>query len=192
MERITKVNRLIGALPQREPSADFERRMWERLQAESVVAPERRRRMRPALWGVPALAAAAALALAFYSSLAPAPADRSGGASKAVEVAGESRQAPRAPELARAKSEHDEAPRAEERRVASGQPDESPGAGERNQIASAGALAPEDLPPDLVEHPELFLRYPVVRRLDSLSHFEEVQQRIHPEGERPADAAPVG
>jgi hypothetical protein len=185
MERISKVNRLIGALPQIEPSADFEQRMWQRLQAEPAALPSPRR-MRPALWGAPALAAAAALALAFYSSLTPVPGERASDG-RAVEVAAEPRAARPAAEVARAPE-----PAREEQVASTRREGASPDATERERIAAAAALAPEDLPPELVENPELFLRYPVVRRLDSLSHFEAVQQRIRPDDERPADAPPVG
>ncbi len=49
-------------------------------------------------------------------------------------------------------------------------------------VAAAGDL--DEYPPELVDHPELFLHLPVVRRLQKLQHFEEVRQR--------EDAQPLG
>ncbi len=70
------------------------------------------------------------------------------------------------------------APVAAPEQLAAREAREAPVAEER--VADA-ELAPEDLPPDLLEHPEFFLRYPVVRRLNKLEHFEEV--RRHDENE---------
>lgn len=47
---------------------------------------------------------------------------------------------------------------------------------ETRQLANLDDLKPEDLPPELLDHPELFLRLPVVRRLETLEHFEAVHQ----------------
>jgi len=51
---------------------------------------------------------------------------------------------------------------------------------EKEEGGAPGNVASTDdvteYPPDLVEHPELFLRLPVVRRLNRLEHFEEVRQ----------------
>jgi hypothetical protein len=52
---------------------------------------------------------------------------------------------------------------------------------EPRALANADHNDLEQYPPELVEHPELFLRLPVVRRLEKLQHFEEV--RRHGEGE---------
>jgi hypothetical protein len=43
-------------------------------------------------------------------------------------------------------------------------------------------VAPEDLPPELLEQPEFFLRLPVVRRLEKLEHFDQVRQHTAPDG----------
>jgi hypothetical protein len=45
------------------------------------------------------------------------------------------------------------------------------------QVARAGNLGPEDLPPELLEHPELFLRLPVVRRLETLEYLGAVHDQ---------------
>jgi hypothetical protein len=45
------------------------------------------------------------------------------------------------------------------------------------QLADVDALRPEDLPTDLLEHPELFLRLPVVRRLEKLEYLGSEQER---------------
>ena len=130
--------------------------MWQRLEREAAHAP--RGAFRPAWWGVP-LAAAAVLALVWYSSLsgtsptAPLGPPPGGDVASAPEAAVPPNGAARA--VARAKSAAEAAP-----------------------VRQANAdLAPEDLPPEVVEHPELFLRLPVVRRLEKLEHFEEVRMR---------------
>jgi anti-sigma factor RsiW len=166
LERLRRTRVLLGALPLIEPSADFHDGMWRRLDA----APARRRgRRRAVLWGAPALAAAAALALVWYSSVARIAADGRGmrGAVASAprpagggSTAGESRVATR----------HQAAPA------------DDPA----HDVAVAGSDL-DEYPPELIEHPELFLRYPVVRRLQKLQHFEEVRQ--HDEGE-PLGSAP--
>jgi hypothetical protein len=164
IDRIGKLNAMIGGLPRVEPSADFEQRMFERLRAEATP-PVAGRRFRPALWLAPPLAAAAALALAFFSQTQPdAPVGGTSGAPRVAE-----RPAPEAPERERAVA-NAPAPAAErERQAAAGDPEPSDDA--------VATLSPEDLPPEVVEHPELFLRFPVVRRLDKLEHFEEVRTK---------------
>lgn len=156
MDRIGKVNALLRSLPRIEPSADFDARMWQRLEAETA-SRSTRRGFRPAMWGIP-LAAAAALALVWYSSLSPL----SSGPPTAPGHVGTVANAPKTG----TRSAHDVA-------VAQAKPEE-PAAAAPIEQANAD-LAPEDLPPELIEHPELFLRLPVVRRLDKLEHFEEVR-----------------
>jgi anti-sigma factor RsiW len=152
VERVAKVGALVSGLPRIEPSPEFAERMRRRLAAGAgvaTVAETRGRVLRPALWGVPALAAAAAIALVWYWSLA-----------------GPARNTPRPP--------------GGDGQVAVARPDRAQrpaGEHEKALVAAAPSLSPEDLPPDLIEHPELFLRFPVVRRLNELEHFEEVRQR---------------
>jgi hypothetical protein len=166
MDRIGKVNALLRSLPRIEPSADFDARMWQRLEAETARR-SRRRGFRPAMWGIP-LAAAAALALVWYSSLSqPTP----GSLARPGHV-GTVANAPK--DVARSVHEVEAVARAKPEEPADAAP-----------IEQANAdLAPEDLPPELIEHPELFLRLPVVRRLDKLEHFEEVRT--------PDAAEPIG
>ncbi len=59
IDRLTKVRGWVQDLPRIEPADDFEERMWRRLEADAPL-DGRRRGWRPAQWGVPALAAAAA------------------------------------------------------------------------------------------------------------------------------------
>lgn len=164
LERLTKVRAWIRALPRIAPAADFEERMWQRLEADArpVVRP---RTWRPARWSVPALAAAAAIALVIYASV-----ERSGKAPTRPANGGPAVVA-RAPGL----------------------PAEQAAAGgdardRQTDLATATNLSPEDVPPEVVEHPELFLRYPVIRRLNMLEHFEEV--RRHGEDEPRGQVAP--
>jgi hypothetical protein len=120
------------------------------------------------MWGVP-LAAAAALALVWYSSISPNAPDAPGASRGGADVARapQAEPAPRPDAVARV-----------EREAPADAPAEAP-------VEHAKAeLAPEDLPPELLEHPELFLRLPVVRRLEKLEHFEEVRT--------PQDAEPIG
>jgi len=171
IERVAKVGALMVGLPRIEPSPEFEERMRRRLAAvagvDDATVGTRRRVLRRALWGVPALAAAAAIALVWYWSLA-----------------GPARNALRAP--------------AGGGQVAAARPDRAQQlAGEHEAqavVAAAPSLSPEDLPPDLIEHPELFLRYPVVRRLNKLEHFEEVRRRegAEPLGRIEAQARSLG
>jgi anti-sigma factor RsiW len=166
IERIAKVSALVAGLPRIEPSAELEERMRWRLaagaSAADAAARTRRRGWRPVFWGVPVLAAAAAIALVWYWSM--------------VRPTPNGLLAPRGRQVA----------------VAPARPDRTEQlAGERETeraVAAAPGLSPEDLPPDLVEHPELFLRYPVVRRLNKLEHFEEVRQ--HPDIEPLGEIAP--
>jgi hypothetical protein len=68
---------------------------------------------------------------------------------------------------------------ASESRVAA-QRHEAPEHDGKADVAVAGSDL-DQYPPELIEHPELFLRYPVVKRLQRLQHFEEVRQ--HGDGE---------
>ncbi len=165
MDRIGKVNAMLRALPRVVPSDDFDARMWERLAAETA-SRSRRRGFRPALWGIP-LAAAAALALVWYSSVARV-ATGVPGTRPPAEIARASKQSGRS------------APGSEEAVARANREPQ----GEPIKQANAEELAPEDLPPALIEHPELFLRLPVVRRLEKFEHFEEVRT--------PPDAEPIG
>jgi anti-sigma factor RsiW len=162
LERVHKLSDLLAGLPSVEPSPGFEQRFWARLAAAPTVA---RPRWRAARIGLPALAAAAALALVSYWTVArverAAPPD-----TRAVAAA----PSVAAPPAALARSE--------ERRHDEGTDDEVRVA--RSEL--------ETLPPELVEHPELFLRYPVVRRLRKLEHFEEVRRF----GGAGSDASPLG
>jgi len=164
VERLRRLQALLGGLRPIEPSAEFEAQMWRRLDAMPARVSTRRRRV--FVWGAPALAAAAAVALAWYGSLQRIGSD--GTPRRADTVA----QAPRP------------AASAGDTRVARG-------AVERHEHDDSGAVvasAPDQLdqyPPELVEHPELFLRYPVVRRLQKLEHFEEVQQHEDGHGGEP-------
>jgi anti-sigma factor RsiW len=166
LERLRRARILLGALPAIEPSADFHDNMWRRLDAP---LPHRRSRRRVVLWGAPALAAAAALALVWYSSVARLATDARG-------VHGAVASAPRPPAGGGSTSG--------DSRVATHQA--APGTDTPHDVAVAGSEL-EEYPPELIEHPELFLRYPVVRRLQKLQHFEEVRQ--HGEGE-PLGSAP--
>jgi len=153
-ERLRTVGNWLRALPRVEPGPGLEEGMRRLLEAEPRQDLPRRRH-RPLLWSVPALAAAAGVALALSSLLTggpsgvsprrqPVPANRGGGA------------------------------------------DVGPLAGataSRGEVKVAGDMQPalEDVPPEVIEHPELFLRLPVVRRLDKLEHFEEVRRQNEPE-----------
>jgi anti-sigma factor RsiW len=155
IERLRRLHVLLGELRPIEPSAGFEEALWRHL---DPPAPRATRQRRAIVWAAPALAAAAVLALVWYSSLAPM---RTTGAPvpRAVAAAPRPATAP-AEAVARREAEPESAPR---------------------------DLAANDLdqyPPELVEHPELFLRLPVVRHLHKLEHFEEVRQ--HGGGEPPA------
>ena len=169
LERLRRVRTLLGALPAIDPSAAFQDALWQRL---DVAPPAARRRRRTLVWGVPALAAAAALALVSYSLLARV---------------GTNARAPGAPVAVA----HREAPHgaAGETRVAS-QREKAADKDERKPDVAVAGSDLDQYPPELVEHPELFLRYPVVKRLQRLQHFEEVRQ--HGDGEPLGDAQPNG
>ncbi len=175
LERLRRVRTLLGALPVIAPSAAFHDRMWQRLDPMPAGAAGRRRIV---AWGVPALAAAAALALIWYSSatrMAPAGPGTGGAVASARQPAAGGG-----------------AGSAESRLAA--QHRASPDAGPKPDVAVAGSDL-DAYPPELVEHPELFLRYPVVKRLQRLQHFEEVRQHGdgQPLGSATRDAiGPIG
>jgi anti-sigma factor RsiW len=169
LERLRRVRTLLGALPVIEPSAVFQDALWQRLD----VTPPTRGRRRTLVWGAPALAAAAALALVWYSLL--------------TGVTTTEHRAPGAPVAVA----HREAPHggAGETRVAA-QPKEAPDKDEKQPDVAVAGSDLDQYPPELVEHPELFLRYPVVKRLQRLQHFEEVRQ--HGDGEPLGTTRPNG
>jgi anti-sigma factor RsiW len=161
MEHLTSVQRMVDTLPRIEPSASFADDFWRRVAAEPTPIASRRRRGSVLRWAIPALAAAAVLAFALRSqletpsSLPAAPRTRVAAAPAApAKVAV-------APAAERAKSE---------------------GAEPAPQVANVDSLRPEDLPPELLEHPELFLRLPVVRRLEKLEYLGSTEDRPSGDG----------
>jgi hypothetical protein len=156
IERLTAVQRLVTTLPRIEPSATFADDFWRRVAAEPTPITSRRRRGSALRWAIPALAAAAVLALALRSQLpTPSPAPPPGASTRVAA-------APPAP-----------APAAPAKVAAAPPPEraKSDDAAPAPQVANVESLRPEDLPPELLEHPELFLRLPVVRRLEKLEYL---------------------
>ncbi len=152
IQRLTKVQGLVTALPRIQPSPSFGDDFWRKVEAEQVPLPANVRRLRPLRWVVPALAAAAVVGLALRSQVeSPPPTIPPSGAQ--VQASGKIDDAPVVT-----------APPA---RVATKPKVAEPPA----QVADVEALRPEDLPPELLEQPELFLRLPVVRRLDTLQYL---------------------
>lgn len=169
VERLTVVRRWIRELPAVEPSPAFADGLWEKIAAGADPAPPAPnvRVLRPNRWAAPALAAAAVVALAFASLLRTTGAPTKAPASAAPERVAAPAPAARKPD----------APVVVARPAA---PKGEPATGEAPQMAVADAVRPEDLPseslpPELLEHPELFLRLPVVRRLETLEHIDAVQ-----------------
>ena len=152
-ERLGTVQRWVASLPPIEPSAGFDAEFWRRMNAAEAAAPTLRSRRRVWALAVPALAAAATVAIAARSLLAPSALPTTAGA-PAPRVA----HAPAVKPAPAVAANHATRP------------------AEPAEVADAHEALPEDLPPQLVEHPELFLRLPVVRRLDKLEVFEAVQQ----------------
>ena len=66
LDRLKRLRILVGGLRPIEPSAEFDAGMWRRLEATPSRAP---RRWRAVVWSVAPLAAAAVVALAWYSSI---------------------------------------------------------------------------------------------------------------------------
>jgi anti-sigma factor RsiW len=169
LEQFRRLRALIDGVRPLDLSADFTERMWQRL--DPLPAGATRRRTRVVLWAAPALAAAAALGIVWYSSIG-----RLGNESTAT--------APRS--IAAAARPHE----GKEQAVASR--DRAREGAAPGDVASADDVA--EYPPELVDHPELFLHLPVVRRLHKLEHFEEVRQHQdeEPLGRLVPGAAEVG
>ncbi len=162
LEQFRRLRALIDGVRPLALSADFDERMRQRL--DPLATHATRRRSRAVLWAAPALAAAAALALVWYSSIAHVDTAPTTPARQSVAAAARPRDAKDQEVAARGDNDKEQA-------VASraGEEGAPPGS-----VASADDVA--DYPPELVEHPELFLHLPVVRRLNRLEHFEEVRQ----------------
>jgi hypothetical protein len=162
IERLTTVQRWVSDLSPIEPSRDFAAAFWERMEAEPVPVERGETRGRPWRWAIPVLAAAAGLALAVRALV---PSTSSSTPSQPANPAA------RPPAVAAAKVERPKVA------AAPAAPHDEPA-----QVADVDALRPEDLPPELVEHPELFLRLPVVRRLETLEHLEAMKRQQQSEG----------
>ncbi len=161
IQSIEQVGALLTALPRIEPSVDLAERLQDRMAATSVIDTGSARTTGRRLPGTPgwavAFAAAAAVALALSSVLNHGTVSPS--RTESVEVAAPSAvSAPMAVSPPRAIAA---AQRAARVAVA--------------DARGADELMPEDLPPDLLERPELYLRLPVVHRLQTLEHFEAVR-----------------
>ena len=159
-ERLGTVQRWVASLPPIAPSEGFDAEFWRRMNATEAAVPTLRRRRRVWTLAVPALAAAAMVAIVARSLLSPAAPTTVAGTATAPKHVAQAPAAKQAPAVA-ANQATRPAPAA--------------------QVADAQQPLPEDLPPELVEHPELFLRLPVVRRLEKLEVFEEVKQHTPPE-----------
>jgi hypothetical protein len=168
VERLGTVQRWVAGLPPREPSTGFATEFWRRINAEQATVPTSRRRRRVWPLAVPAMAAAAMLALATRFIATAPDTTRSAPAAPPQVAGGPASQIP-APAVAANRAAREPAAPA--------------------QVANADDQLPDDLPPELIEHPELFLRLPVVRRLEKLEHFEEVRQRTPDEGGNSPDGA---
>lgn len=168
LSRLAKVDAALRGLPRLEPSADFAERLRERLEREAAVEPVGRRPwVRAAQWGLPALAAAAAVAIVLRSTLVPPAGDTPERFDPApIAIAPDPAPVPEPP----ARVADAPAPKPAPAEVAS-----VPG-------TDLADVAPEDLPPELLEQPEFFLRLPVVRRLEKLEHFDQVRQHTDPAG----------
>jgi anti-sigma factor RsiW len=180
METVRRFKLMIGSMPQVEPSSDLAERMSRRLELEPASVTWRRP-ARGTHWGIP-LAAAAAIAIMLASVL-------SQDLSTPPAVPTDDRVAASVPAPAPEQVAEDDGSGAT--RVAS-----APVEREVDDDAADTAereLDPEDLPPDLLARPELYLRLPVVRRLTTFEHFEAVRERVEregvgswaPDGERP-------
>ena len=160
IERLTTVQRLVATLPASSRARASPSISGGALDAESRAGGDERPPPAPtAVRAVPALAGRRAPSspsrLRSLTSTPPSPSRRGTPASAAAPVALQPR-ARRAPTPSRRAAEAEE---------------------EAAQLADVDALRPEDLPPDLLEHPELFLRLPVVRRLEKLEHLGSDQER---------------
>ncbi len=164
VERLTVVRRWVAELPAIEPSPTLAEGLWERIAAaERPAASPRVRVLRPWRWAVPALAAAAVVALAFSSQLRPrtiTPTAPTGAPPERVAAPAPVAPKPEAPAVAAARP----APK-----------EDAPQVAQVDDQVRPEDLRLEDLPPELAEQPELFLRLPVVRRLETLEHFDAVR-----------------
>lgn len=158
MERLTTLQGWLGNLPEVEPSATFAADFARRLAAEPTPIAPRRGGGGGLRWGFPALAAAAVLALALRAFVAAPVSSTAPDAARKRTIA--AAPAPAAP------AEEEPA------RVAT-RPSTEEGA---DQVADVAGVRPEDLPPELLEHPELFLRLPVVKRLDTLEYLGSLHE----------------
>lgn len=161
MERLSTVHGWLHDLPQVTPGPTFAADFARRLASEPTPIGSRRPGGRGMWWALPTLAAAAALALALRSFV-DAPAPQSPASDHTTKRAAIARSGSPA---------QDEEPA----RVATRPPAEKAAAG--TQVADVDALRPEDLPPELLEHPELFLRLPVVKRLDTLEYLGSLHEQ---------------
>lgn len=167
VERLTTVQRWVGTLPPIAPSATFTDDFWRRVAAEPTPIASRRRRS-PLRWAVPALAAAAVLAVALRSQMqAPLPPSGTVEPSTRVAAAPPAPAAKKAPGAVARQAEPEQA---------------APAAEPPPEVANVESLRAEDLPPELLEHPELFLRLPVVRRLEKLEYLGATDERPTGEG----------
>ena len=154
LNNLRTVGDWLRALPRVEPGPELEAGMRRLLESEPR-ADLPRRRQRVVLWAVPSLAAAAGVAVALYSLLA-------GGSSSGPPARGPLPSS--------------------QGGIAAVGPLAGATASRGGDVQVAGGTQPllEDVPPEVIEHPELFLRFPVVRRLDKLEHFEEVRHESEP------------
>jgi anti-sigma factor RsiW len=167
LERLTTVQRWVATLPPVAPSATFAADFWRRVAAEPTPITSRRRGS-PLRWAVPALAAAAVLLVALRSQMqAPLPPSGTRGPSTRVAAAPPAPAAKEAPGTVARQAEPEQA---------------APAAEPPPQVANVESLRAEDLPPELLEHPELFLRLPVVRRLEKLEYLGATDDRPSDEG----------
>jgi hypothetical protein len=159
LDRLTATQRLVNGLSAIEPGPGFAAQFWQRMEAEPTQARPGRRTRRSPAWVLPALAAAAVLTVALqFLTMSPGP--PVGPVTRDRRVV----QAPLTPPGAATIAP------------------ESATKPDTGLLANVDDLRPEDLPPELLEHPELFLRLPVVRRLETLEHFEAVR-REHGDGD---------
>ena len=168
VDRLTTVQRWVGTLPPVAPSATFSDDFWRRIAAEPTPIASRRRRASVLRWAVPALAAAAVLAVALRSQMqTPLPPSGTRGPRTRVAAAPPAPAAKEAPGIVARQAESEQA---------------APAAEPPPQVANVESLRAEDLPPELLEHPELFLRLPVVRRLDKLEYLGSTEDAPSGEG----------
>ena len=162
MDRLATLQGWLGGLAKVEPGSTFAADFARRLAAEPTPIAPRRAGSRGFLWMVPALAAAAVLALVLRSFVGtPGPSSPPADAAK--------------PRVATVRRPVEPAAEEEPARVATRPAAERPTS--PTDLAAIEALRPEDLPPELREHPELFLRLPVVRRLDTLEYLGSLHEQ---------------